>query len=66
MMAICTALPCRWEDFSTTAVNNGNGTVTFTITNIAGLNSFGLHVLPNRTAASGPMTNVTQTFAWRS
>ena len=47
-----------------TVRNNGDGTATFTITNVAGANSFFYHAIDNRTAPSGPMTNVTQTFIW--
>ncbi len=44
--------------------NNGNGTVTFSITNVAGAHSFFLHLVPNRTSSSGRMRNITQTFQW--
>ena len=50
-----------------TAVNNGNGTATFTITNVAGANSFFYHlpfVQNNPFGPWGPMHNVTQTFSW--
>jgi hypothetical protein len=47
-----------------TATNNGNGTVTFTITNVAGSHSFFLHDVPNSPFSRGPMHNVTQHFAW--
>lgn len=47
-----------------TAVNNGNGTATFTITNVSGANSFFYHILPDRSSPTGPMHNVTQTFIW--
>lgn len=46
------------------AVNNGNGTVTFSITNVAGANSFFYHAVPNRSGTSGPMRNIKQTFQW--
>jgi len=47
-----------------TAVNNGDGTVTFTIPNVAGTHSFFLHLIPNRRSPTGPMSNITQTFQW--
>jgi hypothetical protein len=46
------------------AMNNGNGTVTFTITNVAGAHSFFYHLVPNRSGATGPMSNINQTFQW--
>ena len=46
------------------AINNGNGTVTFTITNVAGTFSFFLHGVPNSPFGRGPMHNVTQHFIW--
>jgi hypothetical protein len=45
-------------------INNGNGTVTFTITNVAGTHSFFLHVVPDRESTTGPMRNINQTFQW--
>ncbi|HAF15738.1 MAG TPA: hypothetical protein DCK99_19005 [Blastocatellia bacterium] len=47
-----------------TAVNNGDGTVTFTIPNTAGANSFFYHAVPDRTGTTGPMRNINQTFTW--
>lgn len=49
-----------------TAVNNGNGTVTFTIPNTAGAHSFFYHrsFIHNRSSAIGPLTNINQTFQW--
>jgi hypothetical protein len=47
-----------------TATNNGNGTVTFSITNVAGTYSFFLHSAPNSPFGGGPMHNVTQHFIW--
>jgi hypothetical protein len=47
-----------------TAVNNGNGTVTFTIQNTAGTHSFFLHRVPNRESPTGPMSNIYQEFEW--
>jgi hypothetical protein len=44
--------------------NNANGTVTFTITNVAGTHSFFLHVVPNRKSTKGPMRSIIQTFQW--
>jgi hypothetical protein len=46
------------------ATNNGDGTVTFRITNVAGANSFFLHAIPNRKSATGLMSNVVQIFEW--
>jgi len=45
-------------------VNNGNGTATFTINNVAGTKSFFYHIVPNLTSTSGMMHSVTQTFQW--
>jgi len=47
-----------------TAVNNGDGTVTFSIPNIAGSYSFFYHQLPDRTSPTGPFRNINQTFTW--
>jgi hypothetical protein len=47
-----------------TVRNNGDGTASFSIINVAGANSFFYHVAPNNTNSSGPMHNVTQTFTW--
>jgi RHS repeat-associated protein len=46
------------------AVDNGNGTVTFTIPNVAGTHSFFYHVVPDRTSPTGPGRNINQTFQW--
>ena len=46
------------------AVNNGDGTVTFTIPNDAGAKSFLYGVAPNRTSKTGPMRTISQTFQW--
>jgi len=46
------------------AVNNGNGTVTFTIPNVAGVKSFFYHLLSDRSESTGPMRNINQTFTW--
>ena len=45
-------------------VNNGDGTATFTIINVAGTKSFFYHIVPDLSSPSGPMHNVTQTFIW--
>jgi hypothetical protein len=45
-------------------INNGNGTATYTITNVAGTHSFFLHAVQNRTGSMGPMRNIIQTFQW--
>lgn len=47
-----------------TAVNNGNGTVTYTIPNTAGAHSFWLHLVPDRASPTGPMSNIYQKFQW--
>jgi uncharacterized protein RhaS with RHS repeats len=48
-----------------TAVPNGNGTVTYTIRNTAGMNSFFFHKAPdNLFGSTGPMRNINQTFQW--
>ncbi|MGE4170774.1 MAG: RHS repeat-associated core domain-containing protein [Candidatus Margulisiibacteriota bacterium] len=45
-------------------VNNGDGTVTYTIKNEAGTHSFFYHMLPNLPFKTGPMSTITQTFRW--
>jgi hypothetical protein len=47
-----------------TITNNGNGTMTIRIRNIAGANSFFLHLIPNLPGTSGPMHNIEQIFEW--
>ncbi|MBR4172611.1 MAG: RHS repeat-associated core domain-containing protein [Kiritimatiellae bacterium] len=47
-----------------TAINNGDGTVTYTIPNTAGTRSFFYHILSDRTSRHGPMRSVRQTFTW--
>jgi len=47
-----------------TAKNNGDGTVTFTVKNVAGAKSFFYHLLPDRKGTEGPMRNIKQTFQW--
>jgi len=56
-----------------TAIDNGNGTVTFTIKNVAGTHSFFYHILPNvpsqiNLPIAGPVNtpgrNINQTFQW--
>jgi len=46
------------------AVNNGDGTVTFKIPNEAGSRSFLYHAVPNRTGTIGPLRTITQEFQW--
>jgi hypothetical protein len=46
------------------AVNNGKGTVTFTIPNVSGTHSFFLHAGPDRSSPTGRMSNIYQTFQW--
>ncbi len=46
------------------ATNNGNGTVTFVIPNVAGTHSFFYHMVPDRSSPTGPMSNITQIFTW--
>ncbi len=45
-------------------VNNGNGTATFNIKNVAGAHSFFYHAVPNVPWNNGPMRNITQVFSW--
>jgi hypothetical protein len=45
-------------------INNGNGTMTIRITNVAGANSFFYHLLPDLPGKTGPMHNVEQVFEW--
>jgi hypothetical protein len=45
-------------------INNGNGTATFTIPNTSGTHSFFLHLVPDRSSATGDMSNIYQTFQW--
>jgi|WetSurSiteA1Bulk_404760.scaffolds.fasta_scaffold46612_2 RHS repeat-associated protein len=47
------------------AINNGDGTVTFTISNVAGTQSFFYHIVPDRSGTTGPMRNINQTFQWK-
>lgn len=42
------------------ATNNGNGTVTFNIPNVAGARSFFYHIVPDRSSPTGPMSNIYQ------
>jgi uncharacterized protein RhaS with RHS repeats len=45
-------------------INNGNGTATFTINNVAGANSFFYHMVSDRAGTTGPLRNINQTFSW--
>ncbi|MGB6132642.1 MAG: RHS repeat-associated core domain-containing protein, partial [Acidobacteriaceae bacterium] len=45
-------------------VNNGNGTATYTIPNTSGTHSFFLHLVPDRSSPTGPMSNIYQNFQW--
>ncbi len=47
-----------------TAVNNGNGTVTYTIPNWAGANSFFYHMVNDRVGTTGPFRTIYQVFVW--
>ncbi len=47
-----------------TITNNNDGTATYNIRNVAGANSFFLHMAPNLPNTSGPMHNVEQIFRW--
>ncbi len=49
---------------SASAVKSADGTVTYTIPNKAGTHSFFYHVVPDRSASTGPMRTITQTFQW--
>jgi hypothetical protein len=44
--------------------NNNDGTATYNMRNVAGANSFFLHVVPNLRGTTGPMHNVEQLFSW--
>ena len=46
------------------ARNNGNGTVSFDIPNVAGTHSFFYHIVPDRSSPTGPMSNISQDFRW--
>ncbi len=50
--------------FDATATNNGDGTVTFTISNKTGLKSASYHLLPDSPFTRGPLRNINQTFQW--
>lgn len=47
-----------------TAMKNGNGTVTFTIRNIAGASSFFYHLINDKKSSTGPFRSITQMFSW--
>lgn len=47
-----------------TITNNGDGTMTIRIKNVAGINSFFYHLLPNLPSKTGPMHSVEQIFEW--
>jgi len=47
-----------------TITNNGDGTMTIRIPNVAGAHSFFYHLLPNLPGKTGPMHNVEQVFEW--
>jgi hypothetical protein len=44
--------------------NNGDGTMTFFIPNVAGTKSFFLHAVNHSPLPFGPMSNVYQFFTW--
>jgi len=46
------------------AVNNGNGTVTYRIYNEAGAKSFFFHAVSNRESKEGMFSTIKQTFIW--
>jgi RHS repeat-associated protein len=46
------------------AINNGNGTVTYIVPNTAGTHSFFLHLVPDRSSPNGWGSNIYQTFQW--
>ena len=50
--------------YGATAVNNGDGTVTFNVPNTSGTNSFFYHQVPDRKGSTGPMRNIYQNFNW--
>jgi hypothetical protein len=47
-----------------TAMDNGDGTATFTIPNVAGTHSFFYHLVPDRSSTTGLGRNINQTFQW--
>ena len=47
-----------------TATDNGNGTVTFNIPNVAGTHSFFYHAVPDRSSPTGPGRNIKQNIQW--
>ena len=48
------------------AVNNGDGSVTYTIPSTAGINSFYFHQVPDSPFTFGPMRNINQVFNFLS
>jgi RHS repeat-associated protein len=46
------------------AINNGDGTVTYIIPNVAGTHSFFFHLVPDRSSPTGWMSNIDQVFHW--
>ena len=66
-----TLKPWYWGDtsfqvggFVGIGINNGDGTVTFRVYNVAGTCSFFYHAVPDRNSYQGPMTNIYQYFEW--
>lgn len=47
-----------------TATDNGDGTVTFRIKNLAGMESFFYHRAENKKSDSGPFRTITEVFTW--
>lgn len=63
--------PSQWGNtglqvggFLGSAMNNGDGTVTYSLSNVAGAKSFFYHAVPNTAWSSGPLSNIKQTFSW--
>jgi len=46
------------------ATDNGDGTATFCIPNVAGTHSFFLHFPSNRSSPTGPGSSIKQTICW--
>ena len=56
--------PAQVGGFTSQITNNGNGTASVQINNVAGSKSFVYHAVPNRTGTTGPMRTINQHFSW--